>query len=502
MRNTFLPFMHFRQAKTVLLTGLVMVLSACGSNTDDEDNNNGYIQFYNGSSNAPAIYLTIDENLDEDDDDEVEITYSAVSYGIATSLKEVEPNDYFFELAWQSEDSTDRSDLTIIYEDQLKVKKEAIQMVVLSDSITAPQVTVYEIEVIDDDNDTDEDLFNVRFLNTQDQAVDVYVSQSNETFNEAVLIGQFSSLSLSDNLKYEQNEYLFYITASGETDVLYQSSEVDFSYPSQYVMVIRESHDASSSPFTLDRVSSSSTIEYVDANSTAQFQIYNGITTHDLIPSYQDIVDVNINGNSTTETVAQLSKGQFSQPMLLANGDYSFDVLVADSDETLMKNHLLTLPEQSSKSVFLYLREDDVDHDNDGDVDEDGDGIVDEIEITISSLVVNNSVSDSIYAHDIALVNLVDSDEFSLVQFYFVRSDETIETADYHRSVSYPQADAISLRNNTYQVFAVAEEKGSQIILAQMTLTLDEASTAMFLIAQQDMYAPTGYSLTLEAQND
>ncbi len=494
-------FLSVQHAPKWLMLSLTLVLSACGSNSDDSDDSKAsYLQIYNASRNAPAVFLTIDENLEEDDDDEVEITYSAVAYGKASTLKTVANNNYFYELAWQSEDSTDRSDLTLIADGQLDVQKEAIQFIVLSQDITAPTVDVYNIDVVNDDDDATNDLFNIRFLNMHSQAVDVYMSESDETFNEAELIGQYSQGELSENLKYEQDEYIYYLTNAGESEVLYQSSEVDFAYASQYVMAIRENLGTGTSPFAIDRISSSSTIEYLDANSQAQFRVYNGISKHDLLPSYQEQIDVYVNGIDDSPEVSNLAKGGFSETLVEENGDYSIDVSIANSDERLLKNNLLTLAENANKTVFLYLKEDNVDHDGDGDVDEDGDGLVDEIEISINSLVVSNSINESIYYHDISLVNLVDHDDFSSIKFYFVRSNETIETADYSKSIAYTTAESLSLRNNTYQVFAVAQENSSDIILSTFELTLDESSNGLFLIIEQDDFSATGYKVSLAEQ--
>lgn len=494
-------FFSVQHAPKLLMLSLTLILSACGSNSDDDDDGNAsYIQMYNASKNAPAVFLTIDENLEEDDDDEIELTYSSVGYGIASTLKTLENDTYFYELAWQSEDSTDRSDLTLIAQGQIEVKKDAIQFMVLSEDITTPAVEIYNIEVVSDDDDATNDLFNVRFLNMQNDAVDVYMSESDETFNEAELIGQYSKGELSDNLKYDQDEYIYYLTKAGENDVLYQSSEVDFAYASQYVMAIRENLGTGTSPFAIDRISSSSTTEYLDANSQAQFRVYNAISSHELLANYQEQIDVYINGVDDEPEVSNLVKGSFSDTLVEENGDYSIDVSVANTDERLLKNNLLTLAENANKTVFLYLKEDDVDHDGDGDVDEDGDGLVDEIEISINSLIVSNSVNESIYYHDISLVNLVDNDEFSSIKFYFVRSNETIETADYSRSVSYTSAETLSLRNNTYQVFAVAQENSSDIILSSFEFVLDESSTGQFIIIEQDEYSSTGYKITLAEQ--
>lgn len=109
------------------LISFTLLLAGCGSSSDG-DSGNGYLQFYNGSKNAPAVFLTIDENLNEDDEDEIEITYSAVEYGVATSAKEVADQHYYYELAWQNEDSNDREDLALISEGQLSVKKMSFNL--------------------------------------------------------------------------------------------------------------------------------------------------------------------------------------------------------------------------------------------------------------------------------------------------------------------------------------------------------------------------------------
>ena len=105
---------------------LLAALSGCGSS--DDDKGTGYINLYNVSANAPGIFLT----LDEDDDDEVEITYSSVLYSKVSGNNELEAQPYFIELAWQDEDSSDRSDLEVIYESQLEVMQDEIQFIMLA----------------------------------------------------------------------------------------------------------------------------------------------------------------------------------------------------------------------------------------------------------------------------------------------------------------------------------------------------------------------------------
>ena len=100
--------------KVTVVLSAAIALSACGGS--DSDDSQGYIKFYNASSNSPGIFMTIDENLDEDDDDEFEQTFSAVQYASVGSRIQLDTQQYYIELAWQDEDSSVRSDLEIVFE--------------------------------------------------------------------------------------------------------------------------------------------------------------------------------------------------------------------------------------------------------------------------------------------------------------------------------------------------------------------------------------------------
>lgn len=62
---------------------IIFLVTACSSGDSAETDT--YIKFYNASADAPSIFMTLDEDLDNDADDELERTYSAVAYGYAGS---------------------------------------------------------------------------------------------------------------------------------------------------------------------------------------------------------------------------------------------------------------------------------------------------------------------------------------------------------------------------------------------------------------------------------
>lgn len=498
MRPKYNLSLFYRQLPAIFTSVFLLLIYGCSSN---EEEGFGYIQVYNASSSAPVLYLSVDQY---DDDDYSEKIHTSGEYTQSSGYLSYVADTYDIELAWQDDDDFD--DLQTIYQGPLRVIEDSIKLIVVAEKITSPNILVFDIPVIDDEDDIDDELFSMRFLNLHPQAegIDIYYSDSNESFNEAILIDQLNYTEISENNKYDQDSYLFYITNAGTSEILYQSDEVFYSTTSQYVMIIRENNGSGTSPFILDRMSSSSRVEeYPDEDSESEYRVYNGIIKHELLPAYDGVFDLYIDEIDQTAEISSLQIGDFSDSYRMNFGDYSISLTAPASDSTLedeviIQNHLLTLNVNSDKSVFFYLLEEDVDEDGDGDVDENGDGYVDEIEVNINSLVVDNSQTKSIYDHEINVINLIG--EYNFLNIYFVRSDETIDTADNDLRIYYANPRSLILRNNTYYIYAIAEDNSSKIILASLEISLDESSQNMFLILEEDELAPNGYKISVKNQ--
>ncbi|MDU0353240.1 DUF4397 domain-containing protein [Paraglaciecola aquimarina] len=485
--------------KFSLLYLIALTIAGCGSSSDDDK---GYIRLYNASPNAPQIYLTVDENLDEDDDDEVEVTYSGVAFSKVSASNALDTGRYFTELAWRDEESGDRSDLEVIFEDSVDIKSDNISFYALTGDILTPDVLAFDIPVVDDDEDDDDDLFNIRVLNLHPdyQNVDLYMSKDNETFNEAVLVQSANYKDLSDNIKVEQDQYVFYITEVGSTDVLYTSVAQSYSVVTQYVIAIRENMGVGSSPFAIDNIGINGTTELDDVDSEAEFSFYNAIAESEYIPEYQGSINISVGLKGEKINITDLQLGEFSELISGENGDYDFSVSEPNSQTLYINNALLSLKENASNAIFIYGKEEPIDDDNDGDFDENDDGIVDGYETKIKSLSITKSDSTSIYSHNIRIINLTDSEDFSRVTFYFVQSDEIISTADNKLSVLQESSGNISLLNNTYELHAIATIDGIDIKLDSMELILNINSKDQFLLFEADEFASTGFKMTLVDQ--
>jgi hypothetical protein len=485
------------------LTASLLLLTGCGSSSDDDDST-GLIKFYNAASDSPSLFLTLDENLDDDPDDEFENTFNSVSFGRASAASDVPTARYFYEIAWQEGDSIRRDELSIISEGQLDMNSDTMTFVVMSGSVTNPDVNIYLIPELDNDDDIDNDTFNLQILNTHPDypELDVYMSDTDETFNEAFLIDTAIRSTWTDNIKLDEDEYTVYLTLPGDTEVLFESTELSYLFNTQYFLAIRPNVGGSGNPFELDSMTFNNFESAADENSQARIRFYNGIHAHEALADYSQQVEFTVEDVTSAEIVVtdMLNQYELSDATITEPDDFRLSLEDAISDTMYLENALFSVPENTARTIFFYVDEVYVDDDGDGDIDEDGDGQIDEIDAEIKTVVVEDDTREGLFDRQISIVNLADNEEFDNVEVYFVKSDETIATATSQRRVGVGVHADITLRNNTYDVFAVTEIDNQDVILDSFSLTLDENTAPQFLLLEHSDTSSSGYAMRLLSQ--
>ena len=467
IKNSYSAVRHYRKIASALLAA--GIFAGCNSSGSD-DSNAGYIKMYNASVNAPAVQMVIDE-----------YTYPDVNYGQATSYYELASDDYTVEVQWQSNEDS----FETIYEQSVAIQNDITQLVVVTGDFNTPIVKVYPYEdetPADDDNDE----YTFRWLNmhTNGKNIDVYLSEENESFEQAHLISSLAPQAMTESFYNEIGKYKFYVTYAGEQDVLFESDAVNFAYQSQYIMVVRDNTGPGDSDYAIDKLSKSSTVEPLnDIDASAEMRIYNGVKSSDSIDMYLEQL-----GDSPVFT--NISLGTFSDASSLDFGDYSMHLKETSSGEILVSNHLLTLSANSDKTVFFYT-------DYPADDEDTDDDSASELPQTLS-LTVDNSNRVSIYDHQINVINFIQ--EYALLDIYFVRSDETIESAQYRLMNQNDNQGQIVLPNNSYQVFVTTMVEGSQLLLTQTSFTLDENSGDLFIVVEQADEEASDFSLVVSKQ--
>lgn len=481
------------------------LISLTGCSSDDEETT-GEIKFYNAEADSPELFLTIDENLDEDDDDEIEVTFSSVGFGEASSATEIPTNDYFYEVAYQDDDSTQRDDLEIIAEGSLTISQDDLTFIVMTGSVNDATANIFSIEIDESDDLIDDDEFSLQVLNAHPNfdSVDVYFSDDDETFAEAQLIGTANSLTFTEAVNLDEDTYKVYLTLPGSTDVIFESDEVSYLFNTQYFLMIRENVGAGGNLFQLDNLTFSGSETVDAANSLATIRFYNGIHNHPSLADYSGQVDLTVSDVASGEVVLseQLASDEISDITITAADDFSLTLVDSNTGALFIENALFSVPENTARTVFFYVDEEYVDEDGDGIIDEDEDGQIDEIEAFVRTVIVEDDTRDAAVTTQISILNLADNEDFSTVTIAFVDSDETLEDVDDVRSVSVGTSSDITLLNNTYDVFAVASVDNQATILDSFSLTLNDDSASQFLLLEFDETSPSGYSLKLVSQLD
>ena len=448
------------------------LLAACGGSSDDSTNS-GYFKFYNASSNSPAIYTALGE-----------ADYPGVGFGNSTYLYELGLDDYDLELSWQQ--SSD--DFHTFVEHTLEIKKDQIALWVLAGDIDNPQVLSFEFE--DEEIDSDEEQFGARVLNVHgnEAPVEVYMSRSDQSFNEAQLVSSANYAQLSNLHFWDLDSYQFYITAPNSDEVLYQSEEITFSYTSHYVFVVRENIGPGGSDYVFDVLNKTGgVVSYDDKDSSAQIRFYNGLSQHNLLPQFEDQIEVGLVGNNDELNIDALAKGYFSEAMPIEFGDYALDITAVGDQDPFADNYLLSMAPNTDTTVFVYHREEEVE-------DEDTDEL--ETELYVNVVAVENSQRVSLYDHQIKVINLVD--DFSRLSVYFVRNNETIETASYQLDTTSASPRTVTLPNNSYDVSVLGQENQSDLLLAFDQISLDADSGDLFMVIEED--GQGGYSVSWHSQ--
>ncbi|SET66215.1 DUF4397 domain-containing protein [Thalassotalea agarivorans] len=490
---------HVKYYSSLLFVGVILtLLSAC---SDDESTSAGHITFYNASNNSPALYLYIDDDLSDESYEYVKAltNISFADIGRGTSI---DAATYHYELSRKDDDSSARDDLLLIEQGQVGISGLYETLLVLTGDITTPMLTEFQYPIIEDAEDVDEGRANVRFIQTMEYSsnIEVYISEENESFEQAEFVSTMSNLSLSDNIKFDYGYYLLYLVDSNTSEVLFESDAFYLTSAVQYVLSIRQNTGVGSSPFMVDKLYNSTveTLSEVDAESS--LALYNAVPEHELLPSYSGLLDGSFSNKDTQYQYSGIAYQAMSNEQVLESGDYALSVSPNQQEDAIVENLFVSLDSNSKQTLFLYLEEEYVDDDGDGDYDENNDGVVDEISLALRTLFVTNSRSQNIYEHTVSVINLIDTDDISSVKVYFVRNNETIASADYLKNASYALPTNITLPNNSYDVYVIGKQGTSDVLIANETLTLNEESPELFLLLTKDYANDSQYSLTFTSQ--
>ena len=448
--------------KLLTLLALVTGLAACGGSGSDDssDYSYAYIQFYNASPNGATVTM---REVDGD-------ALGSAQFGDATSLISADSGE--LELEFIRTDSDDQE--VLIQEMTVNLKKGYKTLIVLSGDFSQPEFVEYQFE-----RETLDDHFRLMVTSlTVDQGeYDFYLSEDGDPFEAAHLLGTISYQNLSeltfwdgdsDSDDFDSGEYTIYLTNPGETEVIFESQTLSFSYDAEYVLAIRDVSGAIQTGQTIDAVLNSSYVTNVtDVDADAQYRIYNSTNS-------DSPLTVTFGGNDGEEdTVFTLEAGELSDFTAINYGDYRVSVTTADGSLTALNNKLITLNQGESKAIMI--------HASNGKLG--------------AATFVESGLPQS-YDKTVNFINLVG--DFDNIDFYLVRSDETIDTADYYSlNHEFGESSTVVLPSDYYEVIAVYEDENDEQVLLDRTALYGFTEDENYIVTVEPADNATGYEINI-----
>lgn len=455
--------MRSRLSLPVLTMVSALGLSACGGSSDGGSENfpDAYLQFYNGSDNSALTSMreTDGGNL------------GSASYGDSTSLFNLDAGDLELEFFRTDSDDQERviDQLTVNLSDGSK------SLVIMSGDFANPTFTEHKFNREELENHFR--LFAISVVSDQ-SSYDLYMSDAGAPFEAANLLGTinyegFQELTYwdgdADSEDFDEGDYTIYLTQPGSSEVIFESPTVDFAFSTEYVMVLRGTTGAIQGDVQVDLVLNSSSVSTLaDTEATAQFRIYNSLNG-------EASLDVELDGNDENGTNLSIAANSITAFNEVEFGDYRLSATATNDAALSFNNRLVTLNQGESKAIVLYQEENG----------------------TLTSLSFSESTLPQEFDKQIFAVNLVP--DFVDVDLYFVRKDETVESARYLiSSIDFGESKTLTLPSDFYELVAVFDDnEDTQVLLDRTQLTGINEDRNYIVSIEQDDSSPTGYKIEL-----
>jgi hypothetical protein len=167
-------------------------------------------------------------------------------------------------------------------------------------------------------------------------------------------------------------------------------------------------------------------------------------------------VSLTLGGNEGTSDGMTLVANTLSDFSEVEFGDYRLTAVIGDES---VNNRSITLNQGESKAVILYRDEED----------------------KLSSISFEESNLPQAFDHQIQAVNL--TPDFFDIDFYFVRQDQTIESAEYQvAGLDYEESRSFTLSSDLYELIAVYDDSNDAQVLLDRTELLGINEEANYII--------------------
>ena len=425
----------------------LIALAACGGSSGDKEEdgfNQGYVQFYNGAANSANSSLTVND----------QVAGSAI-FGDASNLLNLEPGSYKYQIK-------NATSAALIKEADIVLNKGDKTLLLMAGDAANPSILTLTHKR--EEKFDDEFRVFVANLSSKYDKVDIYTAAEADDFSKATLLESVSTKEITTTGKMlKRGKYKLFVTTAGSKTPFFEAAAFNFQYTTSYVMVVRDKLGPMVNQVSLDIIGNSTTVDALEHRlAKGQVRIYNSLDNQ------QGQIAIN------NLPVANLVQDTLTDYIQLDKNDYSIAVL-DQNNQLLLNNVLLTINAGQSKSVLLFR---------------DAEKKVGLVSFTEKNL-------PQIHEHEINVANLVP--DFKNLHFYFVRQNETIESAKFHvKALDFKKYATLVLPKDFYSISLVQVAENGTISLLDKTDMLQlEAGKNYILAAEPSTVAPSGFKITL-----
>ncbi len=454
----------FQLLKISFITILIPVLSGCGSSSDSDDTTKySYLRFYNASINAGAVELIVTDSSDSD----ITASIGVVDFADISSVIAIEVESYDLDFLRYLTDEDDEQ-VSVLTSSISSTESMASVQILLGDIVNPELIEFsYDTDSIDDLDDDEFELY-VTNLSTEYSFVDVYISEEGEELSDADLIGTLDYKEFSSLQVFEQENYIVYLTETGTQTVLFESPAISFTYLQTYILSIRD--DSGIKGVAMDRLSSSSIVySYNDEDTESHVRFYQSTNSSGDVDIFVDDVD-------GTPTIDDLSPGILSEIIPLDSDVYTISSTASDDNDLInVKNLVLNLEQDESKTVFLYT---DSDNNHQG-------------------LIFDQHNRNMAYENQVRIVNLGEDDQD--INVYFIKNDETLSTTENELSlIKYAETKSLTLATQQYQIMITTEDSNDNVYsLYESEPITFTSNTNYLMVLEKDDLLFSGYDLII-----
>ncbi|GIU19368.1 MULTISPECIES: DUF4397 domain-containing protein [unclassified Shewanella] len=446
--------------RNISLSVLMSTLVACSSDDNGSTSDSSYIQYYNASPNSTSTVLV----LDDYGYSEVSFSDALPRYEYGTGLSELEITG----LDASGEELT-------LYQASVELANTDNHLFMLVGDYSEPELLdiVYrrsEMDELNSDESGDYSKMQVLVAHAAmgESSFDVYFGKPAEGFSSATMLASLSYKSYSNEQMFDTGEYVLYLTESGKTAPIFTTATLELTANTVYKLIVRNSFGPGVPKLTVDNVDSTGSPEqYSNIDANAEYRLFNGLTNTDMI-------NAELVSHQESQYLYELSQNQLTEFKAIGYNDYGVSISDSATSDVLANNLLVTFNQDESKSIVLYE---------------------DELGET-KGMTITHDHRPRAFEHQINLANLVaDFDELTI---YFVRSSETIESAEYKLSgLAFTELGNISLPSDDYEISVVFKDDNDTLTLVYQSDVVPFSQAGNYtMVLNSDDSQPLGYRLT------